>query len=61
MSFAPTELRMAEKTIMTPTTKKIVRWLVGSRCVLNQMFERLVTYPTMPESTDATVASNAKP
>jgi hypothetical protein len=46
---------------MTPTTKKIVRWLVGSRRVLNQMFERLVTYPTMPESTDATVASNAKP
>ena len=43
MILAPTELGIAETTMIAPAMTKIVKWLAGSRCVANQMFESDVT------------------
>ncbi len=47
--------------MMPPAMAKIATWLLGSECVPNHRFASAATYVTAPESTDATVASSAKP
>lgn len=43
MIFAPTEFRIAERTMMPPAMMKIVLCFAGSKCVLNKIFENDVT------------------